>query len=97
MNGKRDEDARHRTIRGEPKLLTSAAASLRSSPVGRRDGAPLPGAFVMLGIARLLDALAGAMRGPHGLPPEVVSAAEDLAQHALTYLQTGEPGKDDRG
>ena len=96
MNGKRDEDARHRTIRGEPKLLTSAAAGLRSSPVGRRDGAPLPGAFVMFGIARLLDTLAAAMRGPHGLPHEVVSAAEDLAQHVLTYLQTDESGEDDR-
>ena len=50
----------------------------------------------MFGIARLLDTLAAAMRGPNGLPHEVVSAAEDLAQHVLTYLQTGEPGQDDR-
>jgi hypothetical protein len=95
MNGKRDEDSRHRAIRGEAELLSSAAAGLRSCPVGRADRAPLPGEFVMFGTARLLDTLAAAMRGPRGLPHDVVSAAEDLAQHVLTYLQAGEPGEDD--
>jgi hypothetical protein len=77
------------TIRGEPALLTGAAAELRSAPVGRADHAPLPGEFVQFGIARLLDALAVAMRGPHGLPHDVVSAAEELSRHVLTYVRTG--------
>jgi hypothetical protein len=79
-----------RTIRGEPELLVAAAAELRGAPAGRLDGAPLPGEFVMFGVARLLDALAAAMRGERGLPHDVVSAGEDLARHVLTYLVPGE-------
>jgi hypothetical protein len=79
-----------RTIRGEPELLVAAAAELRGGPAGRLDGAPLPGEFVMFGVARLLDALAAAMRGERGLPHDVVSAGEDLARHVLTYLRPGE-------
>jgi hypothetical protein len=94
MNGRPDDHLRRQTIRGESELLTRAAAKLRSSPGGRTDGAPLPGEFVMFGIARLLDTLAAAMRGSPGLPHEVVSAAEDLAQHVLTYLQPGGPDED---
>ena len=85
-------DPADRTIRGDPSLLTGAAAELRSTPTGRTDGAPLPGEFVQFGLARLLDALATAMREPHGLPHDVVSAAEELARHIHTYLR---PGTDD--
>jgi hypothetical protein len=81
------------TIRGEPGLLTGAAAKLRGAPVSRADRAPLPGEFVQFGLARLLDALAAAMRGPHGLPHDVVSAAEELSRHVRTYVRTG--GSDD--
>jgi hypothetical protein len=80
------------TIRGEPSLLTGAAAELRSTPTGRTDGAPLPGEFVQFGLARLLDTLAVAMREPRGLPHDVVSAAEELARHIHTYLRPGSDG-----
>jgi hypothetical protein len=81
------------TIRGRPGLLVEAAAQLRGSPAGRRDSAPMPGEFVMFGVARLLDTLAVAMEGERDLPHDVVSAAEELAHHVLTYIVPGETGK----
>jgi hypothetical protein len=80
------------TIRGDPALLTGAAAELRGAPLGRTDGAPLPGDFVMFGLARLLDSLAAAVRAPAGLPHDVVSAAEELSRHVLTYVRPGGAG-----
>jgi hypothetical protein len=84
------------TIRGEPALLTGAAAELRSAPPGRTDGAPLPGGFVLFGLARLLDTLAAAMQRAGGLPHDVVSAAEEVAHHVRTYVRPG-GGGDARG
>jgi hypothetical protein len=81
------------TIQGRSELLVEAAAQLRGSPAGRRDAAPLPGEFVMFGIARLLETLAVAMDREEGLPHDVVSAAEELAHHVLTYVVPGETGK----
>jgi hypothetical protein len=81
------------SIRGEPALLVEAAARLRGSPAGRRDAAPLPGEFVMFGVARLLDTLAVAMEGERDLPHDVVSAAEELAHHVLTYIVPRQTGK----
>ena len=90
------DDGRRWTIRGEPALLTGAAAELRSAPLGRADGAPLPGEFVMFGLARLLDALAAAMWGSRELPHDVVSAAEELSRLVRTHLRPS-GGDDGRG
>jgi hypothetical protein len=88
-----DEASGGWSIRGESALLVEAAAQLRGSPAGRRDAAPLPGEFVMFGVARLLDTLAAAMDSERDLPHDVVSAAEELAHHVLTYIVPGETGK----
>jgi hypothetical protein len=83
-----DEDPPGRwSIRGDPARLEEAAAALRGSAAEWIFGAQFPGEYVMSGIARLLDGLAGQMReNPEALGPGVVSAATDLSGHVLRYL-----------
>jgi hypothetical protein len=72
-------------IHGEPDLLVEAARKLRLGiKMGAYHSHP-PGEYAMFGIARLLDAIASAMRVSHAPHPQVVSAAAEVAHHVLSF------------
>jgi hypothetical protein len=74
------------SIRGDPALLTEAAAALRGARAEQIFEARFPGEYVMSGIARLLDSLAREMRDNGTLGHDVVSAATEMSRHVLAYL-----------
>ena len=73
-------------IRGDPAQLAEAAAALRGARAEQIFGARFPGEYVMSGIARLLDSIAGQMRDNGTLSHDVVSAATEVSGHVLAYL-----------
>jgi hypothetical protein len=78
--------ANHWTIAGNPDRLTAAAAVLRRAKARQVFASQFPGEYVMSGVARLLDALACAMRDQTRLGHEVVSSATEIAEHVLAYV-----------
>jgi hypothetical protein len=77
-------------LQGDPLRFTAAAAALRASDAEQIFGTKFPGEYVMSSVARLLEALAYKMREHVDLGYEVVSAATELAEHALAYLPKDE-------
>jgi hypothetical protein len=73
-------------IHGDPARFAEAAAVVRSAQAEEVFGSRFPGEFVMVGLARVLDALAREVRDDPGLGHDVVSAATDLAAHVLAYV-----------
>jgi hypothetical protein len=82
------DDVRSRwALRGDPALLDEAAAALRSSRAEQIFGTRFPGEYVMSGVARLLESLAGEIRRKDdAVAHSVISAATDLSGHVLRYL-----------
>jgi hypothetical protein len=76
----------HWSIAGDPDRLTAAAALLRRAKAQQVFASQFPGEYVMSGVARLLDALASAMRDQTPLGHEVVSASTEIAEHVLAYV-----------
>ena len=79
-------------LHGDPMRLSAAAAVLRAGDAEKIFGTRFPGEYVMTSIARLLEALAYKIREDVDLGYEVVSAASELAEHALVYV----PGDETR-
>ena len=77
-------------LHGDPLRFTAAAAVLRAGDAEQIFGTRFPGEYVMISVARLLDALANKIRQHADLGYEVVSAATELAEHALTYVPRDE-------
>jgi len=78
-----------RPLHGDPTRLAAAAALLRSSDAEQVFGTRFPGEFVLVGIARLLDAVARDLREHVEVGPAVVSAATEVAEHVLAYVPKG--------
>jgi hypothetical protein len=81
-----DEFTNRWPLHGDPLRFRAAAAVLRAGDAEQIFGTRFPGEYVMSSVARLLEALAYKMREPADLGYEVVSAATELAEHALAYL-----------
>ena len=79
-------DTNRRPVQGDPMRLTAAAAVLRAGDAEQIFGTRFPGEYVMSSVARLLEALAYKIRDQADLGYEVISAATELAEHALAYL-----------
>jgi len=77
-------------LHGDPSRFMAAAAVLRAGDAEQIFGTRFPGEYVMISVARLLDALANEIRQQADLGYEVVSAATELAEHALTYVPRDE-------
>ena len=77
-------------LHGDPLRFMAAAAALRAGDAERIFGSRFPGEYVMSSVARLLDALADTIREHDDLGYEVVSAATELAEHALAYVPRDE-------
>jgi hypothetical protein len=75
-----------RPLQGDPDRLMAAAAVLRGADAEHIFGARFPGEYVMIGIARLLDALAYKIQAHADLGYGVVSAASEIAEHVLAYV-----------
>jgi hypothetical protein len=75
-----------RPLRGDPTRLITAAAVLRAGDAERIFGTRFPGEYIMIGLARLLEALAYKMQEHVDLGHGVVSAASEIAEHALAYV-----------
>jgi hypothetical protein len=73
-------------LRGDPARLTEAAAALRAVPAEEIFGDRYPGEYVKAAVARLLDSIAREMRTENRLGHDVVSAATELAEHAIAYV-----------
>ncbi|MCE3552010.1 hypothetical protein LWC33_11125 [Pseudonocardia sp. RS11V-5] len=85
------------TIRGDPALLSDAAAALRAARAEQIFGSRFPGEYVMAGIARLLESLAYEMRtDDSALTRDVVLAATDMSRHVLRYLPELDDATSDR-
>ena len=92
------ELADRRPLHGDPGRLLAAAAVLRAADAEQIFGTRFPGEYVMISVARLLDALANEIRQQADLGYEVVSAATELAEHALAYVpRTKRDGDAPRG
>src|SRR5690348_15717882 len=80
-------------VYGDPVRLAEAAALLRTGDAEQIFGTRYPGEYVMTGVARLLEAVAARIRERVDLGHEVVSAATEIAEHALDFLpRDGKPG-----
>jgi hypothetical protein len=72
-------------------LWRAAAEELRQRPPG---GPNDPGQYALLGIGRLLDALANAADRGDDLRFDLVTAADELAGHIHRYVPRDDPGSD---
>ena len=80
-------------LHGDPLRFMAAAAALRAGDAERIFGTRYPGEYVLTGVARLLEAVAAKIREHVDLGHEVVSAATEIAEHALDFLPRDEkPG-----
>jgi len=79
-----------RPLHGDPSRFMAAAAVLRAGDAEQIFGTRFPGEYVMISVARLLDAIANKIRHHADLGYEVVSAATELAEHALAYVPRDE-------
>ena len=80
-------------VYGDPVRLAEAAALLRTGDAEQIFGTRYPGEYVMTGVARLREAVAARIRERVDLGHEVVSAATEIAEHALDFLpRDGKPG-----
>jgi hypothetical protein len=79
-----------RPLHGDPLRFTAAAAVLRAGDPEQVFGTRFPGEYVMTSVARLLEALAHKIREHADLGYEVVTAASELAEHALAYVPRDE-------
>ena len=80
-------------LHGDPSRFMAAAAVLRAGDAEQIFGTRYPGEYVMTGVARLLEAVAARIRERVDLGHEVVSAATEIAEHALDFLpRDGKPG-----
>ena len=75
-----------RPLQGDPVRLMAAAAVLRAADAEQIFGARFPGEYVMISIARLLDALAYKVQEHVDLGYGVMSAATEIAEHVLAYV-----------
>jgi hypothetical protein len=73
-------------LHGDPTRLIAAAAALRAGDAEQIFGTRYPGEYVMTNVARLLEALATKIHEHVDLGHDVVSAATELAEHALAYV-----------
>lgn len=73
-------------IHGDPALLVEAARKLRLGIEMGVYRAHPPGEFAMMGLARLLDAVAFSMHIDGAVHHTVVSGATEIAHHVLRYL-----------
>jgi|KBSMisStandDraft_5_1062788.scaffolds.fasta_scaffold407949_1 hypothetical protein len=80
------ELADRRPLHGDPGRLLAAAAVLRAADAEQIFGTRFPGEYVMTSVALLLEAVASKIRDHGDLGHEVVSAATDIAEHALDYI-----------
>ena len=80
------ELADRRPLHGDPGRLLAAAAVLRAADAEQIFGTRFPSEYVMTSIAQLLEAVAYKIRNHVDLGHEVVSAATDIAEHALDYI-----------
>lgn len=80
-------------LHGDPALLVEAARRLRLGIERGVYRSQPPGEYAMFGIARLLDAIAVAMRADGGTHVGVVSCATEVAHHVLTYVLPTDPGR----
>jgi hypothetical protein len=80
----------HWSVRGDPTRLAAAAAALRAGNAEQIFGTRFPGEYVMTGVARLLEAIANKIHERVDLGHDVVSAATEVAEHALVYVQLDE-------
>ena len=71
-----------------PPGSAAAAAALRAGDAEQIFGTRFPGEYVMAGVARLLDAVANKIHGRVDLGHDVVSAATEVAEHALAYVSS---------
>ena len=78
-------------LHGDPTRLDAAAAVLRSGDARQILGNRFPGEFVVIAVARLLEAVAFQLDERVDVGREVVSAATEIAEHVLAYVPTGEP------
>jgi len=84
------------SIHGDPALLVEAARKLRRGiEVGVYRSHP-PGEYAMLGLARLLDAVAFSMHVDGAVHHTVVSGATEIAHHVLRYLLPTVPADERR-
>jgi hypothetical protein len=74
------------SLQGDPTRLTAAAAVLRAGDAEQIFGTRFPGEYVMTSVARLLEAIAHKIDEQADLGHEVVSAATEIAEHALAYV-----------
>jgi hypothetical protein len=74
-------------IDGDQRLLVESARVLRCGITAGVDLTQPHGEYVMLGLSRLLDAIAFSMRTGDGVDPAVISGAMEIARHVTTYLQ----------
>jgi hypothetical protein len=73
-------------LHGDPTRLTPAAAVLRAGDAEQIFGTRFPGEYVMSSVARLLEAVAIKIHEHVDLGHDVVSAATEIAEHALAYV-----------
>ena len=73
-------------VHGDPDVLVEAARILRHGlELGIFRPRP-PGEYALLGLARLLDALAFSLHRGNEVHHTVVSGAMEIARHVTTYL-----------
>jgi hypothetical protein len=84
--GQGADPANRWAIHGDPMRLAAAAAALRAGNAEEIFGTRYPGEYVMTSVARLLEAIATKIRERADLGHDVVSAATELAEHALAYV-----------
>lgn len=77
-------------LHGDPTRLTAAAAVLRGGDAHQIFGTRFPGEYVMVAVARLLDAVAHEIRDQVDVGHDVVSAATEIAEHVLSYVSAKE-------
>src|SRR3712207_3788478 len=81
-----DDRGNHRPLHGDPTRLIAAAAVLRAGDAEQIFGLRFPGEYVMTSVARLLEAIAHEIGERVDLGHDVVSAASEIAEHALAYV-----------
>ena len=75
-------------LHGDPTRLRAAAAVLRAGDAHQIFGTRFPGEYVMAAVARLLDAVANELHERVDVGHDVVSAATEIAEHVLAYVET---------
>ena len=73
-------------LHGDPVRLVAAAAVLRAGNAEQIFGTRFPGEYVMISVARLLEAVASKIRERVDLGYEVLTAATEIAEHALDHV-----------